>query len=735
MVDANIVYIPFQQQRPNNRRRRRRRPRRGMTILIVLGIVAMTLALSYAMMRSQAVNAQLQANRGRQEEARQAAMAGMSLALRKMHEADWKGVDTTLSGNLSSSTKFEVLYATGDPSLEVADSDYADYPYRVTLTATGYSQDPADPAIRATHQIRAVVQLIRRNLAAVPDGWGGTDAYTIYQWDDQAVTVNSPVRTEGKVHLQGALTLCNTYPPHYSKAFDGTIDEVAIFNEQKSESQISWSYSWDRYHGRRGTVYADLYPDHWWKFSELNGSTTVNDSVGSWDGIVGGVSLGSGYAEFDGHDDEIDIGKFNCDEDEITIFAWFKADSFSRSVDGRIISKATGTAEEDHYWMLSTKSWGIHNRLRFRLRIDGVTHTLTASSGNLQAGTWYFAAATYDGLEMRLYLNGVEVGSHVEAGGISQNSNVPVFIGNNPPGSPKSRYLRDLEKSRTDGNADNRLFGGDVDMVTSRTDDYDLQLLKEELNNAVQDISSHDTAPVTHPGTVETYQLYPGGKVYDVILLGTSLSDEDLGPDPLSNPLGVFRTEGEITFLDGVSFEGTLITEGNDADVEIKGTNISIKPMTLDPLEGETAAVQLPVAIVEDDFHIHNSTSTVEGAVIAWDEYKVDEVSGSTTFAHAGKVISRRLLLLGRSSWDLGDSTWLSELMSYVQQIRDGSAISYFPQWMEQEESLAVQSSLTIKPNTADIHYHWQNWNDPIYAAHPNDEGLVWDLIEWTDSP
>ena len=47
-------------------------------------------------------------------------------------------------------------------------------------------------------------------------------------------------------------------------------------------------------------------------------------------------------------------------------------------------------------------------------------------------GVWTHAAAVYDGTAMRLYKDGVEVGSTAKSGAISTNNSVPVWIGDNP---------------------------------------------------------------------------------------------------------------------------------------------------------------------------------------------------------------------------------------------------------------------------------------------------------------
>ena len=219
-----------------------------MAVLIVLALVSITLALSYAMMRTQTVSSQIQVNLLHRDNARQAAYAGMAIALRKMHQSDWQGVDSVVSGNLSTSESFRVTYRTGDDSLTADAPDYAEYPFRVTLLATGTSLDPDNPGVRAEHQVRTVVQLVRRQLSAEPANWlqlqqydAGTP-YTIYQWGNVAVPLEVPMRVEGAVRLQGPVEVGTDYEWVDNRPFDGLLDEVAVFQRALTEGQLAAIY-------------------------------------------------------------------------------------------------------------------------------------------------------------------------------------------------------------------------------------------------------------------------------------------------------------------------------------------------------------------------------------------------------------------------------------------------------------------------------------------------------------
>ncbi len=176
-----------------------------------------------------------------------------------------------------------------------------------------------------------------------------------------------------------------------------------------------------------------------WTFDDGTGA----DSSGAGNnGVVNGAlpaigQIGAGSLDFDGADDYVDLGGLDIPGSGITLAGWINSDDFRNcgASDCRIFSKANGTGEQDHYIMVSTiRIRSIGTLLRFRLKAGGSTETLIASTGNLATGQWYHAAATYDGSNMRLYLDGVEVGSTAKTGAIDTNPLVPFWIGGNPDG-------------------------------------------------------------------------------------------------------------------------------------------------------------------------------------------------------------------------------------------------------------------------------------------------------------
>jgi hypothetical protein len=130
------------------------------------------------------------------------------------------------------------------------------------------------------------------------------------------------------------------------------------------------------------------------------------------------------------------MGTLDVVGDGLTISAWIRADDYG-VYDARIVSKSTSEAANDHLWMLSTING---QRLRFRLQTDDGFGTSTLIGGpSMVPGQWYHVAATYDGSFMRLFLDGVEVGSLAKTGAVGADPTVPVWIGSNP-GSPGQTF-------------------------------------------------------------------------------------------------------------------------------------------------------------------------------------------------------------------------------------------------------------------------------------------------------
>ena len=172
-------------------------------------------------------------------------------------------------------------------------------------------------------------------------------------------------------------------------------------------------------------------------FEEGGGSTVLDLSGNGNNGTLAGevvrsLSGETGEAiDFNGSDSSINLGAMDITTPTMSIALWFKPDDFGVS-DGRLISKADGISSSAHYWMISTISHAGQKRLRFRLKTEnGGTSTLIGNAA-LIPSVWTHVSVTYDGVNMKLFQNGIEIGSLTKTGAISTSSSIEAWIGANP---------------------------------------------------------------------------------------------------------------------------------------------------------------------------------------------------------------------------------------------------------------------------------------------------------------
>ena len=139
---------------------------------------------------------------------------------------------------------------------------------------------------------------------------------------------------------------------------------------------------------------------------------------------------------FDGVDDYVHIGTSHVvppgvSIETMSIAAWVKPNGFANS-EARIVSKASGSNIDDHWFTLATSPSGGDIRLSFRLKAGGTTTELVASSGTLKVDTWTLGIATYNGSEMRIYMDGELVGSIAKNGALDIDTTADVRIGADP---------------------------------------------------------------------------------------------------------------------------------------------------------------------------------------------------------------------------------------------------------------------------------------------------------------
>ncbi len=218
-------------------------------------------------------------------------------------------------------------------------------------------------------------------------------------------------------------------PEHF---FDGIIDEVEIFDRVLDITEIQAIYA----AGPAGKCKC-LSPAaglvSWWP-----GDGHARDIVGRYHGVlVNHVSyathclVGPCFV-FDGVDDFVhvpDSPDLNPSF-ALTLNAWVQVDSFSDNfMDIAGKDPEVGTSRS---YLLNVVKDGSHGHFRAHLTTAVLGLGFVTGNVEINTGTWYHVAMTYDGDNLRLYVNGVEEGNTTMWGMIVSNDG-PFRIGGGAP--------------------------------------------------------------------------------------------------------------------------------------------------------------------------------------------------------------------------------------------------------------------------------------------------------------
>lgn len=145
-----------------------------------------------------------------------------------------------------------------------------------------------------------------------------------------------------------------------------------------------------------------------WLFEEGTGKTVKDSSGNGNDGEIEGapkwVAGKFGRAmEFDGQSDYIVIkDSDSLDLNQMTVAAWVNLTAYAD--DQRIITKEEGTADPWSVYSLQISGTG-DTKLEFRPTLDGARQRIESVT-DVPLDQWTHVAATYDGSEVTLYIDG-----------------------------------------------------------------------------------------------------------------------------------------------------------------------------------------------------------------------------------------------------------------------------------------------------------------------------------------
>lgn len=294
-------------------------------------------------------------------------------------------------------------------------------PLRIGIAASNASSYPANGRIDDVVMIPHA--LTQAEIAELAAGRHNPEDLTVRPGDvlDYQATVKNELFNR---YAQGLLSA--NFPPAFSEpapqAFTLNPQEtVTLTGEVSVGSTASGAYDLIQEADALITDWreASNYADMLLHLDEGAGATTFEDSSGAQpprDGTcdsgagqcpAAGEAGRSGYAlHFDGANDLVTVSKANTDNPQVlTIAAWVYPDALPARV-----MRFVSLGGERAVLRYDGSSYGGPAQLHFYMKIGGSLRSVRVNDA-LTAGEWQFVAGTYDGSIMRLYRNGVLIGS------------------------------------------------------------------------------------------------------------------------------------------------------------------------------------------------------------------------------------------------------------------------------------------------------------------------------------
>ena len=238
--------------------------------------------------------------------------------------------------------------------------------------------------------------------------------------DGEYITVGSE---DNKIYLFDK----DSSTPLWSYSTGGYVRSVAV---SAYGEYIGAGSEDDKVYAFKNSLANNLYPIAHWKFDEGSGEIAYDSSGNGNDGtLVNGPQWVSGVngtaLEFDGIDNYVEIdGGGVFDVSNISVSGWFNIDDVTEGENQILVARWFSSGSDDNafsFVILDTK------KPRFSLSL-GEDVTSCSSDTALNLDEWHLLLATYDGSNIKIYIDDV-LDKTCSATGIISTSSAPLMIG------------------------------------------------------------------------------------------------------------------------------------------------------------------------------------------------------------------------------------------------------------------------------------------------------------------
>ncbi len=403
--------------------------------------------------------------------------------------------------------------------------------------------------------------------------------------------------------------------------FDGEIDEFRIWDDARTKTEI------------RQNMYQEL-PDAsgetnlvaYYKFDETSG-ITLDDSKGSNDGTLTNMTGNEWQTspamfgpknclDFDGVDDNVEISGLDpVGLGSVTVETWVYFDAFNGSEDANITNVIRSGNENV---CLRIGDGGMPNNMpQFVVTVSG--QTKLNANARLSTGEWYHIACAYDGLYMKLYINGKLDNSRMLSGNIASTSET-FLLGANPDGSRALDGRMDEVRIWNDARTASEIR---EDMCRNLTGNEDNLIAYYNFDSSsgttLQDYSDndYDGALTNMDGSSD----WVASTAFNTWLNTSSsswseISNWSLGSKPTLESIGIYSyTGGSVpTFDNGDEAGCGNIVVNMTSDWSLGGYFIVDGNLILESdidLNGQTIALGSSAYIIEDTGRVYGSSGSI----------------------------------------------------------------------------------------------------------------------------